>query len=211
MRIERCVENLEQAILVEHEDADRLELCSRLDLDGLTPGQKTFLSIREKVPLPIRAMIRIHPGPFVANSQTLEEMIQQISWFKENKVDGFVLGLLKDGNIDVEGCQSLLEECHPLPVTFHKAFDACENLEENLSTLIKMGFESVLTSGGCPTAKEGAPMLQKLVSLAGNHIHVIVAGKVRPYNLSEIERETKASYFHYRVDEKTIPKQRNRT
>ena len=36
--LEACVETLEEAILAERNGANRLELCSRLDLDGLTPN-----------------------------------------------------------------------------------------------------------------------------------------------------------------------------
>ncbi len=35
--LEACVESLNEAILAEKLGAHRLELCSRLDLDGLTP------------------------------------------------------------------------------------------------------------------------------------------------------------------------------
>ena len=34
---EACVETVEQAIKAEKNGADQIELCSRLDLDGLTP------------------------------------------------------------------------------------------------------------------------------------------------------------------------------
>ena len=35
--LEACVETLEESMRAEQNGADRLELCSRLDLDGLTP------------------------------------------------------------------------------------------------------------------------------------------------------------------------------
>ena len=37
MLVEACVETLEEALQAEKNGAHRIELCSRLDLDGLTP------------------------------------------------------------------------------------------------------------------------------------------------------------------------------
>lgn len=39
---EACVEGLTQSINAENKGADRLELCARLDLDGLTPDIETI-------------------------------------------------------------------------------------------------------------------------------------------------------------------------
>ena len=37
---EVCVESLEDAVIAEKNGANRIELCGRLDLDGLTPSRK---------------------------------------------------------------------------------------------------------------------------------------------------------------------------
>ena len=37
---EACVDNIHDAINVEKKGANQIELCSRLDLDGLTPSKK---------------------------------------------------------------------------------------------------------------------------------------------------------------------------
>ena len=36
--LEACVETLDEALLAQKKGADRVEICSRLDLDGLTPN-----------------------------------------------------------------------------------------------------------------------------------------------------------------------------
>ena len=51
--LEACVETLEEAILAERNGANRLELCSRLDLDGLTPNLNLTKKIMEKISIPI--------------------------------------------------------------------------------------------------------------------------------------------------------------
>ena len=55
---EACVESLEQAILAEERKADRVELCSRLDLDGLTPNRLTIDRTIKSLSIPVKVMIR---------------------------------------------------------------------------------------------------------------------------------------------------------
>ena len=57
--LEACVENLEEAILAEKKGANRLELCSRLDLDGLTPNFNLTKKVLKKISIPIKVMIRV--------------------------------------------------------------------------------------------------------------------------------------------------------
>ena len=54
---EACVDNIRDAINVEKRGADQIELCSRLDLDGLTPSKKLILQTIRRVSIPIKIMI----------------------------------------------------------------------------------------------------------------------------------------------------------
>ena len=60
--LEACVETLEEAILAEKKGANRLELCSRLDLDGLTPNLNLTKKVMKKISIPIKVMIRERDG-----------------------------------------------------------------------------------------------------------------------------------------------------
>ena len=46
---EACVESYEEAVRAKDLGANRIELCSRLDLDGLTPARKTILDVKNNV------------------------------------------------------------------------------------------------------------------------------------------------------------------
>ena len=48
MKIEFCVTSIEGAIAAEQFKADRIELCSRLDLDGLTPSLNLIKDCRSE-------------------------------------------------------------------------------------------------------------------------------------------------------------------
>ena len=55
---EVCVDSLEDAINAEKNGANRIELCGRLDLDGLTPSRKLIKEVHKALIIPIRVMIR---------------------------------------------------------------------------------------------------------------------------------------------------------
>lgn len=50
--------SLEDALAAEAGGAQRLELCSRLDLDGLTPPRSMVEAVVKAVSIPVRVMIR---------------------------------------------------------------------------------------------------------------------------------------------------------
>ena len=84
---------------------------------------------------------------------------------------GVVMGVLTaEGTIDVDRTADLLALARPLAVTFHKAFDEVCDPIEALESLIELGVERVLTSGGRPTALEGVEMLAALVDRAQGRI-----------------------------------------
>jgi len=199
MFIERCVTTLAEAEQAVAEGADRLELCSALDLDGLTADREVFLSLKKNLDIPVRVMLRNrHPG-FEVNVTELEELRHEAEWFKRHDADGFVFGSTVHEKIDEVSTAELLDFCAPLPCTFHKAFDNCESLTDSLELLINLGVDDVLTSGGERTAAEGIKTLSEIVLLASSRIGVIVAGKVRHNNIATLHEKVKATYYHFRV------------
>src|SRR5207249_4170225 len=82
---------------------------------------------------------------------------------KDAGAHGIVTGALTaSGEISRAQTAALIAAARPLPVTFHRAFDLCDDLSAALESLILMGVERVLTSGGAPTAPEGAGRIDRL-------------------------------------------------
>ena len=92
---EVCVDSLIDAICAQKNGADRIELCSRLDLDGLTPEKELITKTISKLQIPIRVMIRPHGNGFVYNQSHLKAMIDSIKFCKSLNVDGVVLGCFR--------------------------------------------------------------------------------------------------------------------
>ncbi len=197
---EACVETLEESIYAEQNGADRIELCSDLTNDGLTPSHGLLISVFEKVEIPIRAMIRPRAGDFHYSKAEIETMKASILFCKKLGIEGVVFGLLKeDKTVDVENTRELAKLAQPLKVTFHKAIDVTPDIFEAMNTLSEIEeISAVLTSGQKATAMEGNEVLNQLVQEFGNKIDIISAGKITPHNLPDLQNLIKGEWYHGR-------------
>ncbi|SFU51372.1 copper homeostasis protein [Pustulibacterium marinum] len=195
---EACVETLQQAINAQRNDVNRIELCGRLDLDGLTPDIAVAKEVVHKLDIPIHVMIRPRGGDFVYTLDEILEMETEIEQFKSMGIDGVVLGVLtKDGEIDTENLERLVAVAKPLNVVFHKAFDELSDLKTGLQQLMNIdGITHVLTSGGCATASEGSEILKDLVKIADGKIQIISAGKITDRNINELHTLIDGEAYH---------------
>ena len=80
---EICVDSFEDAINAENSGADRIELCGRLDLDGLTPSRNLIKKVFLKLRIPIRVMIRPKHPSFVYSEDEIKTMIEDINYCKK--------------------------------------------------------------------------------------------------------------------------------
>jgi copper homeostasis protein len=195
--LEICVESVDRAAAAERGGADRIELCGKLAAGGVTPSAKLMRAARNGTSVPIHALIRPRLGDFVYSNSEFEAMKRQIQLAGELGMDGIVLGLLDEkGKIDEKRTSTLIKLAHPLPATFHRAFDLCGNLSEALPAVIETGAERVLTSGGKARAVAGLACLAELVARAGSQIVVMPGGGVRASNVARIMKETGAREIH---------------
>ena len=197
---EVCVETFEEAKLAEKQGANRIELCSDLANDGLTPSSNLMSRIISELKIPIMTMVRPRAGNFVHTKKEVEQMKKDIDAAKQAGAAGVVFGLLTSNNkIDIENTRILAEYANPLPVTFHKATDELENPVEGVKVLLKVeGIKRILTSGGKPTALEGQKVIREMIKKAGDKITILVAGKVLDSNVLEIQKITGTEELHGR-------------
>ncbi len=195
--LEICVETLEAALAAELGGADRIELCQELSVGGITPSAELMRAVRTNVDIPVFAMIRPRCGDFCYTAEEFKRMVQDLAMAKECGMNGAVLGILYgDRRVDVERTQALVELARPLPATFHRAFDETPDLREMLGEVITTGAERVLTSGGKPSAEQGADEIAALVEAAGDRIGVVCGGGINSANLKRVVQATRAREFH---------------
>ena len=184
--------------------ADRVELCANLDQGGTTPSYGTLLQCRESFNVELYAIIRPRSGDFYYTDEEFTIMQTEVKLCKELGCDGVVIGLLyPDGSIDLKRTARLIELAYPMEVTFHRAFDRCNDPFNALEQLIKAGCQRLLTSGQQPTASEGANLIGHLVEKAAGRIIIMPGSGVRKENIKDLALRTGAVEFHSSLRAKT--------
>jgi copper homeostasis protein len=197
---ESCVESFEAAVASAAGGAGRIELCANLDVGGTTPQAALVARCVAALDIPVFVMVRPRGGSFVYSSDEADAMARDIHAMAQAGAHGVVFGALTaDGVIDVALMRRLLDRARPLPVTCHKAIDDARDLPAALDALIDLGVDRVLTSGGAPTAADGAAMIARLVRQAGEALVVMAGGGVRAHNVAALVQATGVREVHARL------------
>ncbi len=195
--LEIAVESLAAAEAAQRAGADRIELCGELHLGGVTPSAELLKTARECLHVPIFVMIRPRAGDFVYSAAEFEEMKTSISLAKSGGANGVVLGVLRrEACVDIERTRQLVTAAHPLPVTFHRAFDETSELSQALEDVIQTGATRILTSGGAKSALEGAKVIAELGAAAAGRITIVPGAGITSENISRLVTATGAREFH---------------
>ncbi|HEY0198906.1 MAG TPA: copper homeostasis protein CutC [Rhodanobacter sp.] len=197
MILEIAANSVASALAAQAGGAGRVELCSALELSGLTPSSAQIELARERLSIPLYVLIRPRAGDFLYSDLECETMLRDIETCDAAGCDGVVLGVLDaDGHIDMRRCRSLISAAGNMGVTFHRAFDLVRDPLSSLSDLIELGCERVLTSGAQACALEGAALIRQLVELSAGRLIVMPGAGVDAGNIRKLRETTGASEFH---------------
>ncbi|MGP1392897.1 MAG: copper homeostasis protein CutC [Candidatus Cryptobacteroides sp.] len=195
--LEICASSLQSVQAAVDGGAQRVELCSALDEGGVTPSLGFIREARKNKTLKIHVLIRPRRGDFLYNESEIACMEQDIVMAKSCGADGIVIGALTaDGLIDKEVCKRLINAAGNMNITFHRAFDLCQNPYKALDDIIRLGFNRILTSGQAPTAIDGIPLIKELINRSGNTLTILPGGGVSPDNARYLLEETGATELH---------------
>ncbi|WP_445996934.1 copper homeostasis protein CutC [Okibacterium fritillariae] len=207
--VELCVDDLEGALVADREGADRIELCADLLEGGTTPSMGTILAVLDAVErVGVQIIVRPRGGDFVYSEAEVDVMCRDLRAIAAAAAGartpvGVVVGALTAASeVDAAALRRLIDAAAPLPVTFHKAFDATSDLLAAYDVLAAAGVERVLTSGGPHPALQGIDVLAELVRWSRAEPAaptVLVGGSVRPANVREILNATGATEVHLRA------------
>ena len=195
---EVCVDNIKDAMRAVDLGANRIEYCSKLNEEGLTPNVEDVKYLLKNINIPIRIMIRPHSKSFNYSETDISIMLRDISTFKKIDIDGIVIGCLnKDDEIDLKKINLFIEKARPLKVIFHKAIDITSDPLKSLKNLIKYSnINGVLTSGGFKKAEDGVKLLKKMLDICPINFELIIAGKITSENINKINQKLSAKFYH---------------
>ena len=199
--VEACVESVEEAVIAERAGAGRLELCANMAVGGTTPSPELMTAVKQRVHIPVAAMVRPRGGSFVYSSDEIAQMWRDLDAMKSLGADMLVSGILNaDGSLDRDRTRELVTRAGSTPVTMHLAFDVVPDKLATLDALIDVGVARVLTSGGAGLAEAGTDMLASLVDRAAGLIQIMAGGKVRAHNVQSIVRRSGVREVHARSE-----------
>jgi len=200
---EVCVETVEDARAAKAGGADRLELCLELAGGGLTPPAELVTAVKQAVELPLVAMLRPRAGSYAYNARELDGMCARAAELRAAGADALVLGALtRDGLVDRAALDKLHAAAAPLPLVFHRAFDALADQDAGLEALIAAGCARVLTSGDPLGVEHGIARLAHLMKRAMGRIEIMPGGGVRAANAARLLRATGAGAIHFSAKER---------
>ena len=197
---EVCVETYREALSAEQLGADRIELCSSLDQDGLTPKRKTIKILSKELTIPLKVMIRPRPGNFNYNEKELVQMESDILFCKEQGIEEIVLGVLNEKQrVDLISLERLVDFSSPMKITFHKAIDETVNIFEEIEKLVNYkNIISILTSGKGKFVLDNKDLLIKIIEQFKNKINIILAGGISINNFENIHNVFHWNEYHGR-------------
>lgn len=195
--VEVCVDSPESALAAQQGGAMRVELCSGLIEGGVTPSAGLIATVRQNITIGLHVMIRPRGGDFSYSEAEFSVMQRDVLMAKQLGADGVVFGILDlDGQVDIQRTRQLVELARPLKSTFHRAFDMSVDIPRSLEAVIEAGAHRILTSGGSPTALEGALALRQLVATAAGRVIVMGCGGIDVQNVQTVLEKTGVREIH---------------
>jgi copper homeostasis protein len=186
-----------EALEAEKGGATRLEIVRDLGRGGLTPPLELVVEIKRAVTLPLRVMLRESDGYETSNANEIDRLCAAAAQFASIGVDGFVLGFLKDGEVDVERTQRVLACAPQVRATFHHAFEDASDKLSALSVIKSLPqVDRVLSSGGAGDLESRVQRLDQYAKAAAPELTIIAGGGVDRDALLKIGRETNIREFH---------------
>lgn len=200
--IEICSGSMLCALAAISAGAQRLELCSALPVGGLTPSHGLMEAVIKASSTPVNVLIRPRAGDFHYDQREFQVMKADVFAAKALGAHGIVAGMLnRDGRVDTCRMQVLIDMARPMEVTFHRAFDVTPDLFEALNSVIGLGCDRILTSGGAITAVNGMEVLKKLIVAAAGNISIMPGSGINSQNLLSLIEYTGAHEFHSSASE----------
>jgi copper homeostasis protein len=205
--LEVCVDNVDGLAAALIGGADRIELCSALEIGGLTPSAG-LLRVASASPVPVVAMIRPRGGDFCFDDAETQLMLTEIDAVAAAGLQGVVLGAsLADGRLDQGTLGRLVRRAadQGLRCTLHRAIDLCPDLAQATSLAIDLGFERILTSGGARSAPDGLTGLQQCFDAAGGRIAIMPGAGINAVNVGLLRARLPLTDIHASCSEPLPP------
>lgn len=199
--LEICCGSADDVIAAKAAGADRVELNSSMFLGGITPSIGAVKVARE-TNLPIMAMVRPRSGGFCYTAAEFKTMLYDVDALLAAGAQGIVFGILTpEGEVDYERCRIMRERIGNHTAVFHRAFDVVPNWKKSLDQLIDLGIDRVLTSGQCPSVRDGSKTVAQMIDYAQGRIEILPGAGITLQNVRDVIAETGTNQIHIALNQ----------
>ena len=195
--VEICTPSRLSAVAAKEGGAKRIELCSNLEVGGLTPTDEDIVYCVQTLGLRTHVLVRPRAGNFLYNADEMAEIERTVMRCRQLGAAAVVVGFLTpDGKVDLGLTRRIVQLAAPMEVTFHRAFDeALQDPIEALQAVMEAGCHRLLTSGQAPTAPQGAAVIKRLVDHTSS-LKILAGSGVTPDNVRQLIASTGVTEVH---------------
>ena len=203
--VEVCCDSYASVVNAIEGGARRIELCSGLEVDGLTPSCGLLARVchlGQVSNVPINVLIRARGGDFVYSTEEVDMMLDDVRMAKRCGASGIVFGALTDDHkVDLKTTSEFVELAHSLSMsfTFHRAFDLCSDILSSLQRLIRLNVDRLLTSGCASSAQQGTSAICRCVEKVKeerSNLIVMAGGGITQDNIVMVLDSTGVNELH---------------
>lgn len=196
MKLEVCVDSVEGMLVAAGAGADRIELCSALEVGGLTPSAGQIARAAD-LAIPVHALIRSRAGDFCFSREEVATMVADISAARRAGLAGVVIGAARaDGRLDHDALAMMKEAAGPMSVTLHRVFDLVPDFGEAVETAVALRCDRILTSGGAVGAPEGAAEIAAICNMAAGRIGIMPGAGITSGNVLDLLARVRVDEVH---------------
>jgi copper homeostasis protein len=175
--LEIAVTSVDGALAARAGGATRVELCSALEVGGVTPSQGLVEAVLDEVGgtdtdegwQGVHVLVRPRPGGFGYSVDERHLLEREAEMVLAAGADGIVVGALTphgDPNVELVRALADAAAAYEATVTFHRAIDLSADPVAAIRSLDGV-VDRVLTSGGAPAAAAGAATIAEMVAVGG--------------------------------------------
>jgi len=211
VHLEIIATNAESCIIADQNGATRLEVCTALQVGGLTPSLSLVEYAVEFTQCDVAALIRTREGSFHYSQAEIKIMCEDIRRIRDKGAKAVVVGALtRDGFIDFRAIELFVKAARGMDVAFQRAFDVCQDGDESIGKLESLGICRLLSSGKKPTCVEGLENLKRYAELTTN-MEIMPGSGLRSNNITQVvsacfnSYHTSASEIRFENDASIMP------
>ncbi len=175
--------------------ADRIELCSGLDVGGLTPDFG-MMEHAANESIETHVLIRPRSGDFIMSNEDILVAQTNIKTVRDLGLKGVVIGAERHGVLDRIALEAMALAADGLDITLHRVIDVVDEPEEALEFAIEIGAKRILTSGGKKSAAHGIEGLNRLHAKAAGRIEIMAGSGINSANIESLMNATQITSFH---------------